>query len=50
MMDLTKHLSHYLVLFGLLFAAFAGLIIFSYDKNFQVAVGLPFPLPMSPGE
>ena len=40
MKDLTKHLSHYLVLFGLLLAGFIGLVIFSYDKNFQIAVGL----------
>ena len=40
MKDLTKHLSHYLVLFGILLAAFAGLVIFSYDRHFQIAVGL----------
>jgi hypothetical protein len=27
-----------MVLFGILLAGFAGLILFSYDKNFQVAV------------
>lgn len=37
---MTKHLSHYVVLFGLLLAGFAGLILFSYDKNFQIAVSL----------
>jgi len=36
----TEHLSHYLVLFGILLVSFAGLILFSYDKNFQIAVGL----------
>ena len=40
MKDLTRHLSHYMALFGILFAGFAGLILFSYDKNFQVAVAL----------
>ena len=40
MKSLTKHLSHYMALFGILFAGFAGLILFSYDKNFQVAVTL----------
>jgi hypothetical protein len=40
MRDLTKHLSHYLVLFGLLFAGFTGLILFSYDRKFQIAVAL----------
>jgi len=38
--DLTRHLSHYMALFGILLAGFAGLILFSYDKNFQVAVAL----------
>lgn len=32
-----KDLSHYLVLFGILLAGFAGLILFSYDKAFQTA-------------
>jgi hypothetical protein len=40
MRSITKHLSHYLVLFGVLLAGFAGLILFSYDKNFQVATAL----------
>ncbi len=40
MKSFTKHLSHYMVLFGILLAAFAGLILFSYDKNFQVAIAL----------
>lgn len=38
--DLTKHLSHYMALFGILIFGFAGLILFSYDKNFQIAVAL----------
>lgn len=38
MRDLTRHLSHYMALFGILLAGFAGLILFSYDKNFQIAV------------
>lgn len=38
MKDLTRHLSHYVALFGILLASFAGLILFSYDKNFQIAV------------
>ena len=40
MKSITKHLSHYMALFGILLAGFAGLILFSYDKNFQVAVAL----------
>lgn len=34
----VKDLSHYMVLFGILLAGFSGLILFSYDKVFQVAV------------
>lgn len=40
MKKFVKHLSHSMVLVGLLFAGFAGLIIFSYDKNFQEAVAI----------
>lgn len=36
--DLTRHMSHYTALFGILIAGFAGLILFSYDKKFQIAV------------
>jgi len=36
----TKHLPHYLSLFGILFAAFAGLVMFSYDKYFQLSVAV----------
>ena len=38
MKDLTKHISHYTALFAILIAGFSGLILFSYDKNFQIAV------------
>lgn len=38
MRTLAKHLPHYLLLFGILFAGFAGLILFSYDKHFQTAI------------
>ena len=41
---ITKDLSHYKVLFGILLAGFAGLILFSYDKNFQIAVALALSL------
>lgn len=44
MKSFTKHLSHYMALFGILLAGFAGLILFSYDKNFQVAVALSLSL------
>jgi hypothetical protein len=40
MKEFTKDLSHYLVLFGILLAGFAGLLLFSYDKAFQTAVSL----------
>ncbi|MGA2910238.1 MAG: hypothetical protein ABSE04_00345 [Candidatus Microgenomates bacterium] len=33
-----KHLSHYVALFIILLAGFAGLILFSYDRNIQIAV------------
>lgn len=44
MRSFTKHLSHYMALFGILLAGFAGLILFSYDKNFQVAIALALSL------
>ncbi|HUC94984.1 MAG TPA: hypothetical protein VMR19_03230 [Candidatus Saccharimonadales bacterium] len=44
MKSITKHLSHYMALFGILLAGFAGLILFSYDKNFQIAVALALSL------
>jgi hypothetical protein len=40
MKSFARHLPHYLSLFGILLAGFAGLILFSYDKNFQLAVAL----------
>jgi hypothetical protein len=36
----TNHLSHYLTLIGILFAGFFGLIMFSYDKYFQLSVAV----------
>lgn len=38
MKSFIRHLSHYMVLFGILLAGFAGLILFSYDKAFQISV------------
>lgn len=40
MKSFARHLPHYILLFGILFAGFAGLVLFSYDRNFQIAVGL----------
>ncbi|MFI5240826.1 MAG: hypothetical protein ACHQUA_00115 [Microgenomates group bacterium] len=35
-----RHLPHFTALFGILLAGFAGLILFSYDRNFQIAVAI----------
>jgi hypothetical protein len=35
-----KHLPHFLSLIGILLASFAGLILFSYDKYFQLSVAV----------
>lgn len=40
MKNFAKHLTHYLTLIGILFASFAGLILFSYDKHFQLSVAV----------
>lgn len=40
MKSFARHLPHYLSLFGILLAGFAGLILFSYDKNFQMSIAL----------
>jgi hypothetical protein len=37
---MIKHLPHFLTLFGILFAGFAGLVLFSYDKNFQLSIAV----------
>lgn len=39
-MHYFRHLSHYLALFGLLLVGFAGLVLFSYDKTFQIAIAI----------
>lgn len=38
MKSFAKDISHYLVLFGILFSGFCGLILFSYDNKFQNAI------------
>lgn len=38
MRSFAKDLPHYMLLGGILLAGFAGLILFSYDKSFQVAI------------
>lgn len=35
-----RHLPHYTTLFSILLAGFAGLVLFSYDRNFQIAVAM----------
>lgn len=40
MKSFAKDLPHYMLLGGILLAGFAGLILFSYDKNFQAAVAI----------
>lgn len=40
MKDFAKDLPHYMLLIGILLAGFAGLILFSYDQNFQIAVAI----------
>lgn len=38
--DLTRHLSHYLSLIGILVVSVFGLVYFQYDKSFQTAICL----------
>lgn len=38
--DLTRHLTHYLSLIGIIGVSLLGLLIFQYDKNFQTAICL----------
>lgn len=40
MKTFARHLPHYMALFGILLASFAGLILFSYDRSFQMAVAI----------
>lgn len=40
MKHITRHLQHYLPLFGVLIAGFIGFRLFSYDENFQAAVAV----------
>lgn len=40
MRSFTRDLPHYLLLFGILIVGFAGLILFSYDKRFQIVVSI----------
>ena len=37
MKKITRHLVHFIPLYGILIASIAGVYIFSYDKSFQLA-------------
>lgn len=37
---MTRHLPHYILLFGILLIGFAGLVLFSYDRNFQIGIAV----------
>lgn len=40
MKRIIKHLSHSLLLIGILLAGFAGLILFSYNKEMQMIIAI----------
>ena len=40
MKSFAKHLPHFMSLVGILFAGFAGLVMFSYDKHFQLSIAV----------
>lgn len=40
MKSFARDASHYIILFSILIAGFAGLILFSYDKNLQVSIAI----------
>ena len=40
MKGISKHLPHYFVLFGVLFAGILAFILFSYDRTFQTIVAV----------
>lgn len=40
MKKFVKHLSHSLLLIGILLSGFIGLILFSYDKNLQFLIAV----------
>jgi len=40
MKGISKHLPHYFILFGLLFAGILAFILFSYDRSFQMIVAI----------
>ena len=40
MKGISRHLPHYFVLFGLLFAGILAFVLFSYDRAFQMIVAV----------
>jgi hypothetical protein len=40
MKHFARHLPHYFLLIGILFFGFGGLILFSYDRTFQVGIAI----------
>lgn len=40
MRSISKHLSHYIPLFGVLAFGFIGFLLFSYDRVFQIATAI----------
>ena len=38
--DITRHLTHYMSLFGIIVISLFGLLVFQYDKNFQTAISI----------
>lgn len=40
MRSFAKDLPHYILLMGILVVGFAGMILFSYNKNFQVDIAV----------
>jgi EamA domain-containing membrane protein RarD len=40
MEDFSKHITHYVALFAVLFAGVAGFWVFSYERLFQAAVAV----------
>lgn len=40
MKNFARHLPHYVLLFGILVAGFGGLVLFSYDRRFQIGIAI----------
>jgi hypothetical protein len=40
MRSVARHLPHYFLLMGILLFGFGGLVLFSYDRSFQVGIAI----------